>query len=738
MSAIRSRVGRSAMVLGLLLLGGASIQEATPGARDVKERLGGVRVPFVANAGQVDAQVAYFAPTFAGTLFVTTAGELVHSLPGPASPRGDGERGRRPGWTLTETFAGGSARPAGAQHAAAGVSVFRGADPAGWRSGAATYTEVGLGEVWPGVEVALAARGDGVEKLFTVAPGTGVEQIRMRVAGAHALAVDAGGALIAETGLGPVTFTAPVAYQPHGSTRRAVAVRYVQHGSEYGFAVGPYDRTRPLVVDPLVQATYLGGISFDTLAGLAIHPATGDVYVAGLTGSDNFPGVAGGAQSTKLGNIDAFVARLNSGLTQLVQATFLGGSGADSATALAIHPATGDIYVGGPTDSGNFPGTAGGAEPTTPGVTASFVARLNSGLTQLLQATYLRGQPAGLAIHPTTGEVYVGGTTSFPDLPATAGGAQPSLAVAPDGFVARLNSGLTQFLQATYVGGSDGEFAGGLAIHPATGEIYVGGTTRSSDFPASAGGAQPAFAGASDAFVARLNSGLTQFLQSTYVGGSGGEFAGGPAIHPATGEIYVGGTTNSSDLPARAGGAQSALSGFSDAFVARLDSGLTQLVQTTYLGGSGGENAVALAIHPATGDVYVGGVTDSSDFPVTGGGGLRGLDDGFVSRLNNSLTELSGSTYLGGSTFDSVSAVAVHSASGEVYAAGSTFSPDFPGTAGGAQPSSGFNSDAFVARFTPDIVSTPIPTLSASMQVALLGLIVALGIRALRRRRQPA
>jgi hypothetical protein len=163
-----------------------------------------------------------------------------------------------------------------------------------------------------------------MEKVFTVHPGGAVARIRVRVAGAHALSVDGEGALVARTGLGAVTFTAPVAYQERDGVRRPVAVAYRHQGFEYGFSVGAYDPSLPLVIDPLLQSTYLGGSGLESLDALAIHPTTGDVYVAGLTVSSNFPGTAGGAQPAfGGGRRDAFVARLPSTLTSLTQATYL-------------------------------------------------------------------------------------------------------------------------------------------------------------------------------------------------------------------------------------------------------------------------------------------------------------------------------------------------------------------------------------------------------------------------------
>ncbi|HYT31123.1 MAG TPA: hypothetical protein VEO37_00900, partial [Thermoanaerobaculia bacterium] len=334
----------------------------------IRERLAGVSVPFIANAGQTDEVVAYYAPTFAGTVFVTRGGWIVYSLPG--GKRFSSRRfssGRKVGWSLIETVVGGRASPIGSERTSTRVSYFLGNDPSRW-SGLETFEGVSLGEVWPGISLALRAHGKNVEKLFTVEPGGDPSQIRLRVEGGRWLRINAAGGLVVGTSLGEVTFTPPLAFQVRPGIKHPVSVVYELCGKEYGFHVGDYDSTLPLLIDPLLQATYMGGSGIDEALALAIHPTSGDVYVAGSTASTNFPGTVGGAQvANGGGDGDAFVARLNSALTTLTQATYLGGSGADVARALAIHPTSGDVYVAGSTASTNFPGTAGGAQAASGG-----------------------------------------------------------------------------------------------------------------------------------------------------------------------------------------------------------------------------------------------------------------------------------------------------------------------------------------------------------------------------------
>jgi hypothetical protein len=295
-------------------------------------------------------------------------------------------------------------------------------------------------------------------------------------------------------------------------------------------------RLRPdLRTGAILQSIYLGGSSGDYAYALAIHPITGDVYVAGETYSNNFPNTSGGAQTSNNGGSDAFVARLNSNLTSILQSTYVGGSRFEWVRAFAIHPTTGDVYVAGTTTSTDLPRTTGGAQATFGGkVFDAFVVRLNRDLTQILQSTYLGGNGDdlgfALTIHPTTGEVYVAGRTeSFP-FPGTVGGAQVSYGGSWDAFVARLNKELTQILQSTYLGGLDGETAYALAIHPTTGEVYVTGETWSNNFPKTTGGGQQnnggGSSGGSDAFVARLTADLAAGSSSGGGSGSGGGGSG--------------------------------------------------------------------------------------------------------------------------------------------------------------------------------------------------------------------
>ncbi len=700
----------------------------------LQARLGTLTVPWVANAGQWDERAAWQARSFAGAVWLARDGTLVHQFNGPRAHEchdrawrmwpSAAERAhlceRAGGWVLTERFLGGHVGLVEGREVQRGRVSYLTGKATHHAEGLSSYGALSLGEVYPGVEVELRAREGNIEKLYTVAPGRDAGVIRMRLAGVERVQLTEDGALEAQTGHGPIRFTPPVAFQyDRRNERQAVTVSYALAANacgrdchEYGFALGRYDRSRPLVIDPLLQSTYVGGSGAEVARAIAIHPVSGEVYVAGATSSTGFPGTSGGAQPGSGGGFDAFVARFNAALTVRHQSTYLGNAGVDEANALAIHPATGEIYVAGYTASNPFPGTAGGAQVAYGGGTYdAFVARFDAALTTLHQSTYVGGsgddQAYALAIHPASGEIYVAGATSSTSFPGTGGGAQAASGGGEDAFVTRFNAALTVRHQSTYLGGSGGDAAYALAIHPLSGEVYAAGQTTSSDVPGTAGGAQPVSGGgAYDAIAARFNAALTVRHQSTYLGGSGSDIAYALAVHPASGQVYVAGATTSTSFPGTAGGAQPTAGGGDDAFLARLDASLGVRYQSTYLGGVGSDIAFTLAIHSISGEVYTAGATNSPTFPGTAGGTQAtsgGGFDAFVARFNAALTVRHQSTYLGGTGADRAYALALSLASGEIYVAGQTTFVGFPGTTGGAQATSGGSSDAFASRFSLDL-----------------------------------
>jgi hypothetical protein len=701
-----------------------------PEEQAVMKKLAGISVPFVENRGQVgDDRVRYYARTFGGTLFVTESGEMVYSLPyREKSERRDRDASRwvderakvnkARGVSLRETLVGASVETIRGQGLSPSkVSYFRGNDRSRWQSGLVTYNTVSLGEVYPGIELALKAYGNNVEKLFTVKPHTDPGVIRMRIEGAKSICITTNDEMEAMTDLGPVHFTKPVAFQEIGGKRVDVPVQYAlaQGTSDYAFAVSEYDR----VIDPLLASTFLGGSSRDLAQGIA-SDASGNVYVVGFTDVAGFPTTTGAYDESWNGNSDAFISKLSSDLTQLLASTLIGGSDDDEAQAITLD-ASGNVYLAGVTYSADFPVTAGAYQTTKKDsssvLSEAFIAKLNGDLTQLLASTFLGGSSTKGVVKTyygdlayaitldTSGNIYVAGITDSTDFPTTTGSYRESKNGGgtdyDDVFISKLNGNLTQLLASTYLGGSGHDRARTIALDN-SGNIYVAGFTYSANFPTTGGVYDTAghvSVTHSDAFIAKLNGNLTQLLASTYLGGSMSEVISSMALD-ASGNIYLAGFTYSTDFPTTTGAYDTSSNGNQDGFVSKMSGDMKQLTASTFLGGSGNDSVNSLALD-APGNVYLAGYTGSINYPTTSRAydtALYNSIDAFISKFNGDLTRLLSSTFLGGSAEDQASAIVVDAAR-NVYVTGWTQSTTFPTTVGAYDRSYQGGYDVFVSKF---------------------------------------
>ncbi|MBF8275473.1 MAG: hypothetical protein HW390_546 [Candidatus Brocadiaceae bacterium] len=552
----------------------------------------------------------------------------------------------------------------GEQPAVTTVNYFTGNDKSKWKANVPTFNVVSLGEVYKGIELSLKAYGNNVEKLFCVKPGASPEFIKVQVDGSKSLRVNQEGQLEADTELGLVKFTRPIAYQEIEGKRVEVDVEYRLSNqkstnsdsknpkSEYGFTVASYDKTKDLIIDPLHASTFLGGSGDERGYSLALD-TSGSVYVTGWTWSTDFP-TTSGAYDTSYNGADVFVSKLNSGLTSLLASTYLGGSGFDLGYSLSLDT-SGNVYVAGLTSSADFPTTSGAYDTSYNGYDV-FVSKLNSGLTSLLASTYLGGSSADVGYSlslDTSGNVYVTGETESTDFPATSGAHDTSYNGGDrDVFVSKLNSGLTSLLASTYLGGSSDDMGYSLALDT-SGNVYVTGLTRSTNFQTTTGAYDTSYTGGySDVFVSKLNSGLTSLLESTFLGGSDYD-SGASLTLDTSGNVYVTGITWSTDFPTASGAYDTSNGGDGDVFVSKLNSGLTSLLASTYLGGSGldggaiGGVVLSLVLDTSldtSGNVYVTGGTSSADFPTTSGAYERasnGYSDAFVSKFGSTLSAFS-------------------------------------------------------------------------------------------------
>ncbi len=720
---------------------------------------------FAANGGQTDSRVKFISRGNDYELFLTPQ-EAVLSLGGAAAKgelrTGGLSRGQKKTDVVRMALVGGNSNPrvVGLNELPGKSNYLLGNDPRKWRKDVPNYAKVEYQDVYPGVNLIYHGNQRHLEYDFVVAPGADPGLIRLRIAGKDSkVAIARNGDLVIRRRGGELRFLKPVVYQTGlsaASSQPSVAVvNQVPAGqrdvngsfvlladNQVGFRIGRYDASEPLVIDPVLAfSTYLGGSADDQGFGIGVDSAC-DVYVSGTTRSADFP-TTSGANSANLHGApytcqngtnfctDVFVTKLSPDGSTLLYSTYLGGADKDENFAMAVDPA-GNAYLTGDTRSTNFPVTTGAAQGVNNGAPNNlnaYVAKLSPDGATLLYSTYLGGSASnrGSAIAvDSSGNAYVaGGAEPSSNFPVSAKAYRTTFASGvtcssncADAFVTEVNSNGTGFTYSTLLGGTGDDIADGIALD-SSGDVYVTGTTASSDFPKTAGVVQPNYGGGTvaggcastsgtcgDAFVTELNSTGSGLVFSTYLGGSGDETGRGITLD-GSGNIFVSGMTNSTNFPTTSGAFQTAFAGGStsclglsicgDAFVTKLSSGGTSLLYSTYLGGSGDDAAgFGLAVD-ANGNAYVVGGTNSYDFPVQNPikgylpGGSCGTSaapftchDGFVTKLDSGGDAPIFSDYLGGSG-DTAAIGAILDSSDYLYVTGIAGSSDFPGTSGAFQ-----------------------------------------------------
>jgi hypothetical protein len=389
----------------------------------------------------------------------------------------------------------------------------------------------------------------------------------------------------------------------------------------------------------------------------------------------------------------------------LFYSSYLGGAGDDDGNAIAVD-SDGYVYVTGGVESVDFPITPGAFQPTPGSLSDAFVVKLDPA-GSVMYSTYLggAGNDEGLAIvSDGAGNAYVAGEVRSSNFPTTAGAFRTSLSGLKNAFIIKLDA-VGWPVYSTYLGGMDVDVPSGLTID-ASGNAYVTGETTSTDFPTTPGAFRAALAGLRDAFITKLDPAGAALVYSTYLGGAANDHTSSIAIDVDR-NAYVTGETWSADFPTTAGAFGTILAGAPDAFVAKLDAAGTVLVYSSYVGGSGADRGVSIALDPVPNpNAYVAGTTSSTDFPVTAGafqtipagGGLT--FDAFVIKVDPTGSTPVYSTYLGGDGNEDGRSIAVD-ASGHAYVAGRTRAPNFPTTADAFRTTLAGLTDAFVTRLHP-------------------------------------
>lgn len=483
---------------------------------------GALPLSFVANAGQTDERARFVAQGGGYGFFFTDRGVtltltrrdeaepplawLARSSPLPALPSGPDAV------ALELCFAGGKRHPQidATGRMPATVSYLREGV-----TGLATYRTLTYRDVWPGIDVSFSGEHGALDYAFHVAPGADPGAIALDYRGADGLSVTPDGKLAIATGAGTLTTT-----KPGGS-----AFKLDRDG--LGFELpGDHDRSQALVIEPgLAYATFLGSGLYDDVQAVAID-AQGSAYVTGTTYAA-FPTTVGTFNTNNTGSGDAFVTKLNPAGTALVYSTFLGGTGTDEGSGIAVDGQGNAYVVGQAAPATGFPVSVNAYDRTPSPVSDGFVAKLNASGTALLYSTLLGGgggENADAIALDAQGHAYVAGGTESADFPTTPGGFNTGYGGGFDAFVTKLSPTGSTLVYSTLLGGAGYDTVTGIAVD-ADGSALVSGHSFSATFPTTAGAYDSTPNGSDDGFVTKLVPSGTALAYSTMLGGPFADYA---------------------------------------------------------------------------------------------------------------------------------------------------------------------------------------------------------------------
>jgi hypothetical protein len=712
---------------------------STPAAPVSKASFGSVPIHFEENVGQTDPAVRFIARGAGYTIFLTPQETVFLLSTVEKVPRNPHDRHKqRPFRPSKQALAirmkllGASALPeiAGTSKLPGTSNYFFGKNKTRWRTQIANYASATYSGVYPGIDMVYYGNQRQLEYDFVVQPGADPSAIKFTFSGISETSLSAAGDLQMKSGLRTLVLHSPSIYQLENGVRKPINGRYsINPDCSVGVTVANFDRSKQLVIDPILQySTYVGGSGDDLLFGLKLD-AQGNSYIVGATASPDFPVNRIVGDPVVSSATVPFISKLDPTGTTLLYSDYFGGSGQDYANGLAVD-ANGSAYVVGSTSSSDFPLTASALQSNlASGATNAFLAKFSPDGSALAYSTYLGGaaddEATTVAVDSAqnaylTGFATSSGSTPFPVTSATA--FQITLN-SPSGnaFLTRIDttqSGASSLIYSTLLGGSSsqpfGDIANDIALDSAS-RAYLSGESTSPDFPVTTTLPNSSINLNGSAFASIIDTtqtGAASLVYSTYLAGTGamGEGAYALALDPNQ-KLYITGFTSSSDFPTTSSIAPCPTdpNSLGTVFVAKLDpvqSGQSTLVYSTCAGGSGtpnqGDLPQNIAVDP-NGVAYYVGITDSADFPLTPDALQSTYNaasgSGFLSILNAAGTGLIYSSYLGGSNTSIATNVALDS-SFNIYVGGSTASTDLPGTSGEFQPALSGGYDAFLSKFS--------------------------------------
>ncbi|MGV3637277.1 MAG: PKD domain-containing protein [Flavobacteriales bacterium] len=637
----------------------------------------GQGVRFTKNMGQWDMRVHYRAPVHGATVFFEAGGltwskyaDEVHEIVHHASEMSVEERSslvlQGHAWHMG-FYQQATPTMVQAEEALPGYeNYFIGADRSRWRGHVKAFGSLVYRNVWPGVDIRYHSVGGDLKYDILVEAGADPGRIGFNFAGIQGARVDDQGRFVIKTSVGDVVEMAPVAF--YADDKAPVHCSFQWHEGVLGFDLpDDLDRTRPLIIDPLLIASTLSGATGDDNYGhCATYDDEGNIYTGARNFGPTYPATLGAFQTTMGGGgTDMSFSKYDPDGSTLIWASYLGGSGGENPHSMIVNTA-GELCVMGTSNSTDFPLSQNAFDEELGGTDITVTHFSQDGAT-LIGSTFLGGADQdglngmfGNYGEAYRGEIFLDGNdnillatcSSSSDFPTTPGCFQSALAGQQDGVVVKLSPDCSTLLFSTFIGGSANDNVMGIRL-AVNGDILITGSTESTDHPVGSAGAQSTFiGGARDGYVFRLTGDASTLIAGTFFGTTESDR---PYFIDTdlNDDVWIYGQSEGS-MPITPTGTFGVQDG--PIFVSKLAADLSSVLVSTTIGGTAGWNGAGGTVPVAflvdvCGNIYISGYNSSDGLPTTADA-LYTDNSFYLAAFEPEMTALIFGTYYGGSHVD--------------------------------------------------------------------------------------
>ena len=582
-------------------------------------------------------------------------------------------------------------------------NYFIGNDSSKWKSNVPHYEKIVYEELYDGIDLVYYFNEMGLKYDWVVKPYADANQIIERFEGIDSIEIDSNGDLIIKTNTGKLQENNPHSYQKNFKKLIKVVTSFrIINGSRLTYKIGDYNNSKILIIDPLIYSTFFGGIE-NECGNSIVTDFEKNVYITGQTLSVDFPTQSGCFDDSHNSSWDAFITKLNPNGEDIIVSTYFGGLKIDKGLDIAIDTDK-NIYITGVTFSRDFPVTNDSYDNSSNDSDGdSFISKLNPEGTKLIFSTFVGGnkndESYGIAID-SNNCTYIIGTTESSNFPTSQNAFDKSYNGNDDVFVFKLNPLGSALIYSTYIGGDHNDVAGDIDITSSGFAVIVGGTL-STEFPITSNAYDISQNGGNDFFIIKLNLDGSDLIYSTFIGGSEDDgFWDKDIILDSEENAYIVGNTRSSDFPTTKNAYDRSYNGGGDAIVLKINSNGSNLIFSTFIGGSSSDYGYDITIDSFF-NSYVVGWTESYNFPTTDNtydDSINGNHDSYMVVINIDGTNLRFSTYVGGGENDRGFSITVDYEC-NIYLIGETLSSNFPTTLNCFDDSHNGKSDIYVVKF---------------------------------------